>query len=320
MKNQLTILILLIFNIVTAQDYQEVINLRGEWKFTIGDHASFKDNKSDDFFKDRIKVPGNWESQGFQGYNGFAWYKKEFFVPKELKKYNLIIDLGNIDDVDETFLNGKLIGATGTFPPNYKTAYNSHRIYYLPKESIKFGATNYLCIRVYDSEVYGGILRGDISIKKNMSSYPIDIDLAGSWDFYTNNSKCPEKILVPAEWENQGYKNYNGKATYTKEFYVDESFAKKSTVIIIGKIDDSDRVYVNGKLVGSMGNFRHRNHYDEHLKLRNYYLQENTLKVGKNVIKIEVYDFGGRGGIYKGPVGITSQDKYIMFWNEKAGR
>ncbi len=49
---------------------------------------------------------------------------------KGLKMY-----LGKIDDADQTYLNGKLIGETGSFPPNYVTQWEKQRIYIIPEES-----------------------------------------------------------------------------------------------------------------------------------------------------------------------------------------
>jgi sialate O-acetylesterase len=93
-------------------------------------------------------------------------------------------------------------------------------------------------------------------------------------------------------------------------------------VIIMGKIDDVDQVYVNGTLIGSTGNFQTKSDRvdisgAEYNAFRGYYLPAGLLKKGqKYVIAVRVLDTGGIGGIYEGPVGILSQAKYIDYWRK----
>ena len=47
---------------------------------------------------------------------------------------------------------------------------------------------------------------------------------------------------------------------------------------------------------------------------RFYFIPRNISRWGKdNVIAIRVYDSGGEGGIYRGPVGITTRKAYKKF-------
>ena len=57
---------------------------------------------------------------------------------------------------------------------------------------------------------------------------------------------------------------------------------------------------------------------NEYQAFRGYYFSSELLKKNqKNVISVRVYDRGGIGGIYEGPVGIVSQTKYINFWRKR---
>jgi len=93
-------------------------------------------------------------------------------------------------------------------------------------------------------------------------------------------------------------------------------------VIMMGKIDDIDQVYINGILVGSTGTFPKYEGGDasssrEYEALRGYYLPAGLLKKGqKNVVAVRVLDTGGNGGVYEGPVGLLSQTKYIEYWRK----
>ena len=90
--------------------------------------------------------------------------------------------------------------------------------------------------------------------------------------------------------------------------------------MVLGKIDDADQLYINGILIGSTGNFPSRtgirfNVDQEYDAFRGYYIPAGVLKNNqKNVIAVRVYDKGGAGGIYEGPVGLVTQSQYIDFW------
>ena len=62
--------------------------------------------------------------------NSFGWYTHVFDLPGDFLGFDLLLDLGVIDDADETFLNGTLIGKTGSVPGG--SAWNRDRLYRVP--------------------------------------------------------------------------------------------------------------------------------------------------------------------------------------------
>jgi sialate O-acetylesterase len=315
------------------------IDLEGNWRFSIGDDAEWSLPDFSDNNWEKIRVPGMWEDQGFHGYNGFAWYRKTFEIKKELFGKNFILNAGFIDDVDQTFINGKLIGMSGGFPPQYVTAYDAYREYYIPKEILIEGK-NTIAIRVYDSQLGGGIIGGDVGLSpvesdpSHIAYLDLDINLRGSWkinigdigewkDSEYDDTKWTE-IFVPAFWETQGYKNYDGFAWYRLKFTLPEKLANQEMVLMLGMIDDIDQTYINGKLVGSTGDWNfdyvptnfNRNYEWE--KIRSYYIPANVLLPGReNTIAVRVFDGYIDGGIYKGPIGLITQEKYRDFQDKQ---
>ena len=91
----------------------------------------------------------------------------------------------------------------------------------------------------------------------------------------------------------------------------------------MGKIDDLDQVYLNGKIVGATGKMydeEYKNHHsDEYAQFRGYYILDNSLlKINQdNVIAVRVYDGYINGGIYEGPIGLITQEKYIKYWRDR---
>jgi sialate O-acetylesterase len=324
---------------IAAINDKNFLDLEGNWRFSIGDDTAWASPDYDDNYWEKIKVPATWEDQGFHGYNGYAWYRKTFEIPKELIGNNFILYAGYIDDVDQTFVNGKVVGMSGGFPPWYMTAYDANREYYIPKEILKEGK-NTIAIRVYDAELEGGIKGGAIGLspagsdKRSITDLDLDINLSGMWKFRTgDNSEWKandfndlnwREIFVPAYWEVQGFRNYDGFAWYRKSFTLPEKFSGKKMVLMLGKIDDIDQTFINGQLIGSVGNWNFDevpssfNQNEEYLTIRGYYIPDNVLQSGKeNIISVRVYDGFIDGGIYQGPIGLITQDKYIKFWNRR---
>ena len=315
--------------VAAGENISLLLSLKGNWSFSIGINNEWASPKYDDSNWESIKVPSPWEDQGFNGYNGYAFYRKKVTISSSLKGRMLYLVLGYIDDVDEAYLNGHKIGSTGGFPPNYVTAYNAERIYYIPEQYINFDGINVIAVKVYDTEQAGGIVSGDVGLYGGKIALKMDVNLQTTWKFKTGddiNRKNVDyddsqwkEIFVPAKWEDQGYRDYNGYAWYRKTFTY-EGTPEDRMVLIMGKIDDIDQVYINGTLVGSTGNFPSRTNghvytSSEYNAFRGYYLPAGLLKKGqKVVVAVRVLDTGGIGGIYEGPVGFLTQTKYIEYW------
>jgi sialate O-acetylesterase len=323
--------LLCIFSIPQASaggDLSLLLSLKGNWQFSIGINSEWASPKYDDSQWESIKVPSSWEDQGFNGYNGYAFYRKKVNISSTLKGRMLYLYLGYIDDVDEAYFNGHKIGSTGGFPPHYSTAYNAERVYYIPEQFINFDGVNVIAVKVYDTEQAGGIVGGEIGVYGGKTAMKMDVNLQTSWKFKTGddlNRRNPafddskwSEIMVPAKWEDQGYRDYDGYAWYRKTFTYQGTGEDDRMVLLLGKIDDVDQVYINGTLVGSTGSFPGNDRgYSgtAYNAFRGYYLPAGLLKKGqKVVIAVRVLDTGGEGGIYDGPVGMLTQTRYIEYW------
>jgi sialate O-acetylesterase len=312
-----------------AASWELRLDLKGKWKFHIGDNQRWADITYNDSQWDEVQVPAAWETQGFHAYDGFAWYRKTFELTEDLSQEKLYLSLGYIDDVDEVYINGKLIGFSGSFPPYFQTAYSAFRRYHIPEEYLNPGGKNTIAIRVYDAKIDGGILSGMIGLVSNPDYNRLDVDLSGLWEFRLgdnvqwkdeeNGSAHWEKVMAPLFWEKQGFVNYDGYAWYRKIFYLPKKMEGENQILLLGMIDDYDQTFVNGQLVGSTG-FDENGQYNvnddfAYTTVRKYDLNPEVLKYGDlNTITIRVFDKIIDGGIYNGPLGIISQDKYTDFW------
>lgn len=303
----------------TDEDLERKINLAKYWQFSIGDNPNWASTSYKDHNWERIYVPAKWENEGFNGYDGFAWYRVHF-DGRELNSNEAHFLLpGFIDDVDETYLNGKLIGKSGAYPPRFRTAYNSDRKYFIPNEIINFDGDNVIAIRVYDEIQDGGIVGGKPGIYTQKHSEVLLQSLYGPWKFIpTNNSQFSqpnvddskwETLMVPSFWDNQGYRTLDGTAWYRKTFTLDfKPETGKRYYLVLGKIDDFDVTYLNGEKIGATNDGRRLGDSQSFNKIRIYTILEGLLKTtDKNVLAVKVTDIGKDGGIYKGPIGIVEE-------------
>lgn len=319
-------------NAPSQSELERVENLEGKWKFSIGEQSEWLEFGFNDDNWENIYVPEPWEEQGFHGYNGYGTYRKDFNLNKNFEGMMLYLGLGYIDDVDAVYVNGFKIGSSGSFPPRFETAYNARRVYYMPEDVLNFNGKNVIAVVVYDAQQHGGIVGGDVGIYTTRFGMKLDVSLQGRWRFHTRDNmdwaasdfddSSWDEIFVPGKWEDQQYRDYDGYAWYrTKVKYTKE--LGPYLVLLLGKIDDIDQVFVNGKLIGGTGNLVAGEswHVDtgwEHREFRGYYIPAGLLKQNQeNVIAVRVYDSGGIGGIYEGPVGLITQDHYIDFWRKK---
>lgn len=333
----ITLIILFSINILSAADpdreWRREVDLRGYWHFSIGDNSQWSKTDFDDSEWEKIFAPSAWEDEGYPGYDGYAWYRKEF----EIKQAgdNLYVHLGFIDDVDEVFINGKLIGFSGSLPPNYSTAYNIERVYHIPASFIKPNSKNVIAIRVFDAELSGGPLHGNLGIYTKMNSLGMILSLEGLWKFslgdnesrkdYNYDDDKWDEILVPMKWEAQGYRDYDGFAWYRVRFRLSPKFRNEDMTLLLGKIDDLDETYLNGKMVGRTGYMRDnpnrmRIEGSEWQEMRDYRLNNDELYFDKdNVIAIRVFDGTIDGGIFEGPIGIVNS-KDFRYWKKKSAK
>lgn len=320
MKQVIVILVLAALSITSA--FSQLVDLNGRWKFNIGDKSVYAEVSFDDSEWESIWTPSKWEEEGFYGYDGFAWYRKKFNGKDLPRNEKLYLNLGFIDDADEVYFNGELIGFSGSMPPKFRTAYQAERNYLIPNDLINYSGENTIAIRVFDATQGGGIVDGDLGIYPLVSRSPMVVDLQGLWSFALSRTGRPiededdwEKIMVPIAWEKQGYRRYDGFAWYRTTFELPKGQSKENLILLLGKIDDFDEVYVNGELIGATNDRRRYGRSMSFSQQRAYDIPSHLIKSsGKNSIEILVEDIGNVGGIYEGPVGITTKSRYYRYF------
>ncbi len=78
-------------------------------------------------------------------------YQKQFIVSSDLQASTLGLWLDVIDDADEVRINGRLIGKTGNFPPQFESGFRYKRLYLIPSVFLKYNQFNQLEIKTFSS-------------------------------------------------------------------------------------------------------------------------------------------------------------------------
>lgn len=209
------------------EDAPELNVVKGEWKFSRGDNLLWKNADYDDNSWQIVTLPSSWEKHSdYTPDNVYGWYRRDITIPLDLKGKDILINIGKIDDVDETYFNGVKVGGMGSFPPDYVTAWDRVRIYKIPREIIRYGEKNIIAVRVFDGILTGGIYEDGERI------------IEGPFE-----STCPGG-------SGAGYINA-GVGWYRKTFTVPENLQGKRVFIEFDGVYMNSDVWINGVHLGN---------------------------------------------------------------------
>jgi len=204
----------------------ELEAVSGRWRFHPGDDARWKERELDDSDWQEAALPDTWEHHSnYTEDNVYGWFRRRIDIPAECQGRDFDLLLGRIDDVDEVWLNGNRIGGTGSFPPDYQTAWNVERRYRIPALLVRGDGSDVLAVRVFDGSGSGGIYRAGT---KSVRIGPFDPGESAGGHF-------------------TGY-TVGGIGWYRKHFTINE-INKRAAVLFDGVYMNAE-VWINGHRLG----------------------------------------------------------------------
>jgi len=130
-----------------------------------------------------LKAPDVWKKPP-PGKLGFGWYRCLIQVPENWRGRDFELFVEPVDDAREFFLNGKKVGAAGSFPPAFRSGLGEASRHPIDRSIVEIGKPNLLSIRVYDSDGRGGfqvaapvLFAGDEAIR-----------LEGDWQYRSGDN------------------------------------------------------------------------------------------------------------------------------------
>ncbi len=134
------------------------------------------------------------------------------------------------------------------------------------------------------------------AIKKRLNEWPDKIEqILGDKGTFDHGFQSPDyntelwkTMQLPTTWEQTGLE-YDGVVWFSKTITIPKSWKGQDLMLSLGKINDYDITWFNGKKIGRGTDVS---------ELREYKIPSSLVKVGENKIVIEVLDIGNNGGIY----------------------
>lgn len=278
-------------------------------------------------------------------YNGIAWLRKTVRVPASWKGSRIVLELGGIDDMDVAYFNGHQAGYTDktTNPDDF---WKTPRTYEIDPEWVKFDADNEIAVMALDNHHAGGIMGPVVRLvcraPPRTGQVAGVIDLAGTWllkadiEGVSAEQQWQKPDLDVKDWKNTTVPGefdadigleqkgrlcapfadetmtdttlYNGIAWLRRKVRVPADWKGKCVLLELGRVDDMDVAYVNGKQVGYTN--RTTNPDDFWSAARSYEIDESNIKFGAdNDIAVMVLDNNNIGGILGPAVRLVCREK-----------
>ena len=137
-----------------------------------------------------MQLPTVWEKTEMGEFDGVVWFRKDVRIPPAWVHRDLVVELGPIDDMDITYINGTRVGSHET-----ENQWNVDRNYKISKELID-STLIHIAVRVIDYGGGGGIY----GQAKSMSIHPADLEervsLAGEWKYLPVADYRADKLYV----------------------------------------------------------------------------------------------------------------------------
>ncbi|MGE4550048.1 MAG: beta galactosidase jelly roll domain-containing protein, partial [Opitutales bacterium] len=298
-----------------------------------------------------MKVPGHFEKAGLPGHDGVVWFRKTIELSAEQAKSKAILHLGQIDDMDVTWVNGTRVGGYEN-PGHHYTV----RKYPVPMGLLKTG-TNTIAVRVMDHGSPGGIAgkpeqlalqlgKETISLANAWHFSPganlnalnkqaalvgpkpgwnaevtawrakLDVNdpgMAGKWYASKFDDSKWKTMKLPKHYETAGLPDHDGTVWFRRAIDVHVARGGKPITLQLGAIDDMDMTFFNGHFLGGTET------PGFWTKQRVYKVPGEWVKAGRNVITVRVIDHGWSGGM-SGPASsmkwVNSENKSNLLSGE----
>ena len=124
-----------------------------------------------------MNLPRLWEISEVGAFDGVIWFRRKIEIPKSWLNQDLILELGPIDDMDITCVNGVQIGSYEA-----EGFYLKERIYTIPQTLVTDTLLT-IAVRVIDNQGGGGLFGAPNKLKIQPANSDEKISLAGNWKY-----------------------------------------------------------------------------------------------------------------------------------------
>jgi sialate O-acetylesterase len=124
-----------------------------------------------------MDLPTYWERTEVGEFDGVVWFRRGVKIPASWVHRDLVLELGPVDDMDATYVNGVLVGAHET-----EGAWALPRVYTVPARCVDSTLVN-IALRVIDNGGGGGIYGAANQMCMHLPGQEEKVSLAGDWRY-----------------------------------------------------------------------------------------------------------------------------------------
>ena len=189
------------FGCIDKDDIGDIILLDGKWNFKLDpQNIGVKDKWfSEDFSGEdwqKIELGKFWEEQGFSNYDGYAWYKKDIFIPETWNDGKAALILGGVDDAYEIYINGQKVASFGSMSSESRSVHQTLTTVSIGKQIIA-GESNNFTFRVFDFWGTGGIAKEPMMLIQNSDCIDLLKRRLDVQSYYQIKAKPSQKKYYP---------------------------------------------------------------------------------------------------------------------------
>ena len=129
--------------------------------------------------------------------DGYSWYRCLVQIPESWSGAKLTLYSEAVDDARASYVNGVNVGATGTFPPQFRSGLGEKGTYDVDADLIEFGKLNTIGIRVYQDNPRPNFSVAPPILMNEAAKQAIRMD--GDWQ-YRPGDKADWSKSSPAEF------------------------------------------------------------------------------------------------------------------------
>ncbi len=273
----------------------------------------FRVNRPDGSWS-RIRGNERWENQGFEGYDGVAWYMSRVRVPEGWAR--TFIRFPAVDDAYTLYVNGQEVCRVGDRGrPVWQWSTCPEVMDY-----VRAGQEATIVLRVEDYMLQGGLTRGPVELV----NFPCEIDLSTGWKFAPDYSDTGvaqgwyatrfddsgwQRVDAGRNWESYGY-DFDGFGWYRKWVTVPSAWADQRILLELPKVDDFFDLYLDGRFIRHCGTPRDPC-WDQitYVDVTKYVVSGH-----KHLLCLRVQDTGQPGGLGGTPCTLSAQ--MPIYWLE----
>lgn len=122
-------------------------------------------------------MPCNYDKLGLSNFDGVIWYRKQIEIPETWLNKELVLELGPIDDMDATYVNGVKVG--GFEKDGF---WQVERVHVIPADLVK-DKKLIIAIRVLDNQGGGGFNGTSEKFRLHLKATAENISIAGPWKY-----------------------------------------------------------------------------------------------------------------------------------------